>query len=630
MHKLIFKSLFILLTFCLSISKISTLSAQDAQIYVGLSDTKDINNSTQIGLSESSKISVLQALDASTFSHLNGCKAIGIRFAFGIDDSNLNMDAQLAYKDKNKVKHAGRKKGVKKGWNEVLFSKPYLFDQNDDIYFGYSYTHSIGNTNPILLSDTDANDGGLYIKLRNTDAVNGITEGYKNLLAQLIIEGDKKRLEKAVLLTHSDLPKTIIAGSKIPIHLFFRNVGLSAIKSLSVTISIGGVQNEQEIELKDEIAPNESRQISVALNEMIAIPKKSKAPLDISFCIKQIDGKPNLLGRVLRYKVTPQKEGDTYERIVLFEQFSTENCSGCPHAESMMQEAFNTFGKNKVVWIIHHIGMGEDFLTLNESKDLKRFFPDNGHTIFAPAQMIDRGGCTTLSLLPSPIGRFPSKSPVLVGALQEAKEKPALASLNIVGGITNKEDDQYAIIIKGKISPYADKSNVRLTAMILESNIPQRQQAGVPHGEDFYHLYAPRVYFTPAEGAKIDFDNEGNFTYYATRTFPIINDDENYTIAAFLHYHNPDNYRGNEVLNAAKIPLTSNVLPTDNITTEKKWCPLIINDRLHFENDADILSLELFSIEGQLIPNRELKPGIYIARITDTTGNIQNIKVIVK
>ena len=76
---------------------------------------------------------------------------------------------------------------------------------------------------------------------------------------------------------------------------------------------------------------------------------------------------------------------DYTNRKVLLEHFSTSNCNNCPVAHRNIDNAL--LYRNDVIHVVHHAGMGTDFLTIPAHEDYLYFF---GEKVYTPAVMLDR------------------------------------------------------------------------------------------------------------------------------------------------------------------------------------------------------------------------------------------------
>lgn len=609
---------------------IPTLKAQNSRIYVGYSNISSLENKhTEMGVNDRNKIAVYERLDSTTFASMEGLKAIGVRFAFNYEDPGFKINGELAYDNPKKLKHVGWHTGVKKGWNEIMFNKAYEIKKNNTVHFGYSYVHTIGQVNPILLSASDDTPDGLLISVGGSNFFDGKTNGYNNLLAQLIIEGPTDKLQNAALLISSDLPVSPQAGATRPLKIKVRNAGLTPTSSMEVEVNIKGSKKLYEITLDKPIQTDEDSQREVQLPEEILIPDSHSEQIPVSIRIVKVNGKENLLQKTLNYEIIPASAGAIFQRTILAEQFSTESCSGCPEAEEKMHKAYEEFGEDKVVWIIHHLGAGEDFLTLNQCKALLRLYPSNGGNVFAPALMIDRKNTFSgMMYAPSPINAFPKDSEALKRLFGEAMKAPSLVALNIDCG--TRGSGKYGITVTGKVSPSLKKENLHITAMLVQSHIPQKEQNGLAPGQEFEHMFAPRRYFTSGEGDPLVINNDGSFTFDKEIELKKIPDEvEDYTVVAFVHKWNASGYENNEVMNASKMEMKTTPLAADKVAPKENMRPIVNGSTISIEPYSPYYTTTIFNINGEKCQNGALSSGIYVVRVIDELQEIHTFKVVI-
>lgn len=188
---------------------------------------------------------------------------------------------------------------------------------------------------------------------------------------------------------------------------------------------------------------------------------------------------------------TTEEEVDHFERTILLEQFTSENCVNCPTGVAQIENYLSSH-KN-VVWLSHHAGYDTDSWTISGSNSIARLLGVQG----APSVALDR------SLLNAQGASGYNLHPYYLSYLTSAPSATTTASVRISNTC---EDGKVKIHVAGKLKAEAPQ-NLLLSVVIKESGLhgkqldPQHTLAGM--WEDYVHSDVIRAFVSATGGDPI-------------------------------------------------------------------------------------------------------------------------------
>ena len=258
----------------------------------------------------------------------------------------------------------------------------------------------------------------------------------------------------------------------------------------------------------------------------------------------------------------PDFDPDSRERnVVLLEYFTGQRCGYCP--EGLKYVLRNIKGmEDKVAFVAHHVGFGEDDFTIKESVPLKFFYASTDGSTYAPAMMLDR---TYINGKNSDEER---KDAVIfsVGAFEKSDikkmlEVPAGASMKLTTEL-DESGSTLTVKVSGKL--HDEYPNAKINVYITQDSIKGYEQSGVDNWKNYYHRNAIRVSLTGNWGEDMGV-SKGDYSKEYTYTIPdkirgksgvsIKTDVNKMSVVAFIAEVNDvktiKGARNNKVLNAA-------------------------------------------------------------------------------
>ncbi len=255
---------------------------------------------------------------------------------------------------------------------------------------------------------------------------------------------------------------------------------------------------------------------------------------------------------------------DSFERRVLIEEFTTEECPNCPRAINTLQQCVNAGYGDQMTIVAHHVGFYTDWLTVEEDKAYLWFFDPTGKEgTYAPAVMLDRTVLEGSSVPVNSIGYFAEFEPVL----KKAIEIPSFVKVDVASEI--REDDLLNVTVNMEQMPIFGivSNDPRVTIYLIEDEIPHRAQAGIS-SDSFTHSHVFRACLTDLWGDPIEWT--GN---QAVKVCSLPLDEtwkrENLSVVAFVNEYDPDNVAACQVFNSnvslvgtsgVQLPFATNVI----------------------------------------------------------------------
>jgi len=251
-------------------------------------------------------------------------------------------------------------------------------------------------------------------------------------------------------------------------------------------------------------------------------------------------------------------------RVVLIEQFTTEQCPNCPPVLAYMEGIYDT--DPNAIMLTHHAGYYTDFLTIQLHSDMVDFYNDGGST-YAPAGMFDRaydGGDHDNDGTPDPGPVFWDGDPYGGNRITEREALPAFVSVNICGTYNTSTH-----AFDGKVyGEFLDNfTNIGTALFVSEDHIAQQSQSGAD--ASFEHRYTARAVVGDRLGDAISTSTNSGESYekvYTTTMDASWNYDNLYLVA-FVAHMNATDPNDREIGNAIQIKL-SDLDVCDNAVNE--------------------------------------------------------------
>lgn len=255
-----------------------------------------------------------------------------------------------------------------------------------------------------------------------------------------------------------------------------------------------------------------------------------------------------MLGAMPTYAEEASEDG--FSRIVLLEEFTTEQCNNCPPAAVKLHNVLaNPAFSGRVVAVCHHVGFGSDFLTLPTDKDYLWFYNDSKGATYAPGLMIDR---LPTFVETSAVFGMPSWSEEDISA--EISKRLAVPSPVTVNVEANVDDDGCVTVDVSGEKTGGKQDRTMLTVYLVENNVPSRNQSGAD--KDYIHQHVTRA-VNETWGKRIEWEGD-RYAYQCVFDLDESWKLEDMEVVACVNRDIPSDVLKCEVVNAGSVSLLQN------------------------------------------------------------------------
>ena len=345
-----------------------------------------------------------------------------------------------------------------------------------------------------------------------------------------------------------------------------------------------------------------------------------------------------LVAGALSAQEAPQQ---TFTRNVLLEQFTTKNCGYCPAGADRISEAVSEL--NYVIWIKHHAGFGEDFLTNDIHREMIVFY---GGSTFAPAMMVDRTRFNSED--DGPVGSVGQVGGVR-GSIIRARQVKSYCKITA----PEIHFDAGSRLLTGRVSgrfgeDTAWNENTRLTIFLIEDSIVGAQNDYSSHGNwsNYLHMGTVRDAITGIWGDPVTVNTDDRtFAYDINYTLPEGYDYHHCKVVAFMYNYDATNINNCPVLNAAQSGYLDKTLgiAEAGLGGTLRLFPNPAASRVVLESDSPIETVTIVNSLGQQVCSLQaggrtqvalgtesLARGIYLVTVATAQGTATRKLSIVK
>jgi len=331
-----------------------------------------------------------------------------------------------------------------------------------------------------------------------------------------------------------------------------RNIGTDAITSFDVDYTIDGGASVGTYSVTGlSLATGDSYDFThdVAFNE------STEQVYVIEVTISNVNGGTdgNIVNNVMSANINVNSS--QLGRVVLIEQFTTEQCPNCPPTLAYMEGVYDN--DPNCIMLTHHAGYYTDDLTIPLHSDMLDFYNDGGST-FAPAGMFDRaydGGDHDGDGTNDPGPVFWDGDPYGGNRITEREALPAFVSVNICGTY-----NQSTHAFEGKVyGEFLDNfTDVGTALFVSEDHIAQSSGGQAGADASFEHRYTARAVVGDRLGDAVTGSTTAGSAYEKsyTTTMDAGWDYDNLYLVAFVADMNAADVNDREIANAVQIKLS--------------------------------------------------------------------------
>ncbi len=482
---------------------------------------------------------------------------------------------------------------IVKGWNTVTFSEPYHIESgnSEGLYIGYTYHQKGSAFGVAAISQPCAN--ACMLKFGEGEWEDRSSE--LTLSVEGLLRGEN--LPKYnLLLSDVSVPDVyIIDRGNFDVAGIVKNLATYTISGFDVVALVDNVETSRvHVDVDGGVAYDESYLFNVVLTPGITEIGTGSSAVTIRIENLTEGSDEDMSDNEITREFTIVAHD--FARRILVEEFTTERCPNCPRVANYMH---NLLEEDKyaedVIVVCHHVGFYTDWLT--SSFDAKYLWLYNrGGETFAPAVITDRKQAEGTYL-----AFCPSSESELATNWDNCLAAPAFVSLNINAYYDADDYNKLHVTVEGSKSMEQLCENPTITVMLVENNIAARSQAGA--NGDYIHNHVNRAVNT-TWGDTLTFDGD-DYSYECEFALSDTWVRENMEIVAFIANYNSEDAADCEVAN------TNRMLFSDIDTSALSE---IVTDKEE--------SIEIYSISGIRIYNKNLAPGLYIRKQGKKTEKI--------
>lgn len=525
---------------------------------------------------------------ASTLRSMSGAQITTIKAGL---QSKLHIDGLkvwLRYDLDGENIAEGTAETVKKGWIDVALDTPWTIpsDIENGVYVGFS-VHQTG-TSYALANNFQPTNGGWFTNIDEQGWVDHSESG--TLCVEAVVEGDNLPATNLSLLSIDAPQAYVVKNGNLSGSMFLKNHGTKPVGSFDVSLLVDGDKDAVQ-HIQVPIAPGEVVTVPFVLQPRLTV----EDTFNVSYIIDGIDTgddadmSDNVADRSLKVLELP------IERVVLIEEFTTEQCGNCPAAANTLSSyVHNPEYEGRIAVVCHHSGYYTDKFTTDFDKDYTWFY--NSGSTYAPAMMIDRN-----TVASTPVMQVSSQS--LNRELANRYAKPAQLGLLIEGDFDENNPDNLVIRVIGKNYTNTLCDNPTITLYLVENNIHSSTQSF--GGSDFIHQHVGRA-VNSTWGVPVEFDKDNTFEYYYTFNISSSWNKSNLEVIAAVHNKDMSNPANWEVQNAAFLKAENFAL--DNVQG--------------IDTEEMEVEAEYFTLDGIRVDSESLAPGIYVRKAGDKVSKV--------
>ncbi len=510
-------------------------AANAASLRVGLCD----GQLATTGQSKAGKATVKAAtvLPAELMQQYAGAEVTAIRVGLVTADGIANFSAWLADTvGGDALNHASATPVA--GWNEIALPAPTAVDGSAiTVGFTFEQTKSVKCISAVGEKNVP---GGLWM------AKNDAWEDKSDLgllSVELVLSSPSFPATDLALTSLSFSPQIVQKGESTEMRVAVKNVALDVIDGFDWEYSIDGVAVQQHSDLRLEPYASAVVTAEIGTGDLQADQNHTVA-VKLSLAAdgnNANDEAQRLLGV---YETT-------MPRLLLIEEFTTEDCPNCPRAINTLHQAQEDGYGNQFVVLAHHVGYGTDWLTVEQDEQLLWFYNGSysGGT-FAPAVMLDRTVMEGNSSPVESIGYWNTFKPRLLMALAE----PAFVQVQAAASLDPATRQLTVDVSANALAVFESLcTNPRINVFVMEDSILHHNQAGIS-SNSFKHNHVNRINLTGIYGDEFDLaSGSASASYQVQLAEDWVAD--NLHVVAFVSSFNQDDLADCRVFNTAVVSL---------------------------------------------------------------------------
>ncbi len=505
---------------------------------LGQLDT-DLPKVSPYGTDEGGKISAAMMINPDFNEEVSDTKIVGVRFGLTskINISSASVWASYSLDEEPFMEHLLTQEIVK-GWNEVDLPEGIAVD-NKPFYVGYTLTTE-GPTYPVAIIENGYETGFAFNDGNGWKEYNAASEG--SLAISVKVDGNNLPLYDLGIIS-VETPVMLNSREDNLVNVKILNYGSRKVSGFKVTcVEDNNEATTQEWGFVMDIEPNRRATADISF---IPLSPDNMHPIPVTMTISALTEGDDFDSSNNDFTFSAAISPYYFKKRLLVEEYTSEYCSNCPAAASLLHETMEKEeNRDRVMAVCHHAGFQNDAFTQPCDEELIELYGSS--STYAPAMSFDR------SLMPGNvvITHVPGSVKDMQAVFDVFLSREALVDMEVIGEYL-AETRQMKVSVDGLSITGGPLDEVNaLTVYLLEDNVkPAVVQLGA--NEDFLHSHVIRAY-NSVWGDEIEWSQDGKFSYSTEFKVPEGINQDNVTLVAFASKHNPTNHFDCEIANSVK------------------------------------------------------------------------------
>jgi len=520
-------------------------------------------------------ISAAFLLSKEMLAEYDGATITAVRIGLMTTDGISQLRGWVKYGLEEAVLDSVAVDAPAEGWNEGRLSTGITIDASRDIYVGYSF-YQEKSVKCISVAGPDRSDG--YFVAKNGSWQNRSKDAEGTLCAEIVVEGPNIPAKDLRLLSVEPIGTNVVApGETISVRCIAQNAAQESIKGFKYTYQLADGE-------PTTVSINRTLDYRDRDTLVVEVPTEGwGAVVGREFTVSATtDGDQQTDNNTLALRLSTYTE--SYQRKVLLEEFTTENCPNCPRAIETIATVLANGYEDKTVAVAHHSGYKYDWLTTDADETLEWFYGEPEDGTFAPAGMFDR---TQNDL-------FRAKVPVFSIAYPDTYQPMLDVALSVPTFVTVEPHAAYDEVTRQlRVSVDTKKMDVmdeicpasRIALYLIEDSILAKSQAGYS-STTFRHSHVFRQSLSDVYGDLIAWSGN-SATIDFTATLPSDWDASQVKVVAFVCEYDSTNRNACRVFNSEQLSLSDVVAGIETTSSHRTAKSVSLYDLSGRKVDAD-------------------------------------------
>lgn len=444
------------------------------------------------------------------------------------------------------------KNNVVKGWNKLVFDKPYTITGDEDgLYIGYSIRQKASVE--IISTVGSQRIGTSYIK-QGTDGWKDISQEGVLSIEALVTGGNMPQYDLGIA-SATIVPAPSVSPTALKVSLSVHNYGTKTVDGFTLSMDADNLGSFSS-HISQALESTADANITYTVDPGVANDADTKWTINLTGIDNAADGNSENNSTVPFY---------TYIKNVIVEEFTTEKCSNCPTAAANIHTLLEDKDvEGNIIVVAHHVGYYTDWLTLADEEDLLWFYNASGNT-YAPAAMINRKPYfTSKTNQPTPVF-LPTNYQELKAYAAHEVSLSTNAMLSVE--LDKSNDSEVKVNVSGICNDLYSASNPYIMVYLIENELKAKDQAGATG--TYFQQHVTRA-CNGIWGEPVTW-NDKSLSYQTSFSIDPTWNKKNMEVVAFVYNYNKENIKDCTIENAASTPWEKDVTAINTASADNTY-----------------------------------------------------------